>query len=470
MTAETAADGRGQAAAPVPEPATVSPGGTAVPAPGAAQPPYPRPLYAWYVVGVLMLLYVVSFVDRLVINLLVEPIKRDLQVSDFEIGLLSGLSFALLYTLLGLPAGRLSDRYSRRWIIAGGVLVWSCFAAACGMAKTYWHLMIARMGVGVGEAALSPAAYSLLPDYFPPDRLGRAYSVYGTGITVGSGVAFIVGGLVVGFASAENAMIAVPLLGEVRPWQFVFLVTGLPGIPLALLMLTVKEPVRRGRVQGQAQVPFRAVLAHVRARAGVMVPHFLACGLMSLVGYGTAAWMPALAVRTFGTPPGEVGLYLGGITILFATAGMFTAGFLADRLTRAGAADAPVRVCLWVALAASVFSTAVPLMPSETLLWSVACLSGFVGTAWAGVGAAAANLMTPGTMRGLVSALYLFVVNIVGLGLGPAVVGGVTDWVFGDPALVRYSLALVSAVCLPLAALLYAVALPGFRRSVGGAA
>src|SRR5271168_5433916 len=213
---------------------------------GGDSPPYPSSFAAWYSVVVLMLMYIFSFIDRTTISLLVEPMKRDLHISDTQIGMLQGLAFALLYTFLGLPIARLSDRHSRRAIIAGGVFVWSIMATLCGLARSAVQLFAARVGVGVGEAALSPAAYSIITDSFPLSKLGRAFGVYNIGITIGAGTAFLVGGIVVAAVSHAGATYTLPLVGEVRAWQMVFIVTGAPGILLPLLLLTFREPARRG--------------------------------------------------------------------------------------------------------------------------------------------------------------------------------------------------------------------------------
>ena len=195
-----------------------------------AQPsPYPAPARAWVTVTILMLAYVLSFIDRQILNLLVGPIRRDLAISDTEMSLLMGFSFALFYTLCGIPLGRLADRTSRRGLIAAGVLVWSAMTAACGLARHYWHFLFARVGVGAGEAALSPAAYSLIADSFPPERRATAISVYSMGIYVGSGLAFLLGGVVIQFASAQGDM-TLPLVGTIRPWQLIFLLLGVVGV------------------------------------------------------------------------------------------------------------------------------------------------------------------------------------------------------------------------------------------------
>ncbi|MBF3358944.1 MFS transporter, partial [Pseudomonas aeruginosa] len=206
---------------------------------------YPSNLAAWTTVAILMVAYVLSFIDRQILNLLVGPIRRDLAISDTEMSLLMGLSFALFYTLCGIPLGRMADNRSRRGLILFGVLVWSAMTAACGLARSYWQFLTFRVGVGVGEAALSPAAYSLIADSFPRERRATAISVYSMGIYLGSGLAFLLGGLVIKFASAQGD-VHLPLFGEVRPWQLIFLILGAAGVLFCLLLLAIREPARRG--------------------------------------------------------------------------------------------------------------------------------------------------------------------------------------------------------------------------------
>ncbi len=200
--------------------------------------------YAWYVVIVLTAIYMLSFVDRQILSLLVGPIKRDLAISDTRIGLLQGLSFALFYTVMGLPLGRAADKRNRRNLIAGCVLVWSLFTGLCSVAKSFWTLFLTRIGVGVGEAGLSPAAYSMLADYFPSERLGVAISIYYMGVFLGSGAALLVGGSIVD-ALVRSPLITLPLLGTIASWRVTFLLVGLPGLVFAALVYTVREPLRR---------------------------------------------------------------------------------------------------------------------------------------------------------------------------------------------------------------------------------
>jgi MFS family permease len=434
---------------------------------------YPSSFAAWYSVAVLMLMYIFSFIDRTTISLLVEPMKRDLQISDTQIGMLQGLAFALLYTFLGLPIARLSDRYSRRAIIAGGVFIWSVMATLCGLARTATQLFVARVGVGVGEAALSPAAYSIITDSFPRSRLGKAFGVYNIGITIGAGTAFLVGGIVVAAVSHAGATYTLPLFGEVRAWQMVFIVTGAPGILLPLLLLTFREPVRRGLLRKQSAAeqaaatfrpPLSEVLSYVWLNRKFYGLYFVALALLSMCGYCVAAWLPTALVRAYGVTAGQVGKVLGVSTILMNSTGMLLAGILCDRLTRQGKRDAPIIVALISACGIAVFGCLPAFMPSVPMIWVALFVAGLTFNAYNGVGPMAINQVTPNQYRAQVSAVYLFVVNALGLGVGPTLVPFVNDHVFHDTVKIRYSL-LVVVFCAALAAIsLLLIVRPIYRQ------
>ena len=445
---------------------------------GGDSSPYPSSFAAWYSVAVLMLMYIFSFIDRTTISLIVEPMKRDLHISDTQIGMLQGLAFALLYTFLGLPIARLSDRFNRRAIIAGGVFIWSIMATCCGLARTALQLFVARIGVGVGEAALSPAAYSIITDSFPRSKLGSAFSFYNIGITIGAGVAFLVGGIVVAAVSHAGASYTLPLLGEVRAWQMVFIVTGAPGIVLPLLLLTFREPVRRGILRSATAAPTAVlprpplgeVLDYIWLNRNFYCLYFVALALLALCGYAVAAWLPTAIVRAYGVGAGQVGKVLGVSTILMNSTGMLLAGILCDRLTRRGRQDAPIIVALISACGILVFAGLPTVMPTVTLVWIALFISGLSFNAYNGVGPQAVNQVTPNQYRAQVSAVYLFVVNALGLGVGPALVPLLNDHLFHDPAKIRFSLIIV-VFCGALTAItLLWIVRPIYQKKVAEAA
>jgi MFS family permease len=276
---------------------------------------YPRVGYAWYVVAVLTLAYVFSFIDRQILSLLVGPIQRDLGISDKQLSLLMGASFAVFYTLFGIPLGRLADTRNRRSLIAAGIAFWSLMTAACGVTRTFWQLALARMGVGVGEATLSPSAYSLIADYFRPERRSTAMSVYSMGIYLGSGLSFILGGLVVKFASAQESLL-LPFIGPIRSWQMVFLYVGLPGLAVAMLLFTIREPVRRGLAglrggQMAAHASMREVRNYLSDNRATFAFLNLGMALITLNAYGAVSWIPAMFARRHGWAPADAGLVFG---------------------------------------------------------------------------------------------------------------------------------------------------------------
>lgn len=425
---------------------------------------YPSSPRAWLTVAILMVAYVLSFIDRQILNLLVGPIRRDLMISDTQMSLLMGLSFALFYTICGIPLGRMADTKSRRGLIAVGVLFWSAATAACGMAKLYWQFLICRIGVGVGEAALSPAAYSLIADSFPAERRATAISVYSMGVYLGSGLAFLLGGLVIQFASAQGNVL-LPVIGEVRPWQLIFLILGAAGVLFTLLMLAVKEPARRGVGAGVA-VPLAEVGRYIRANRRTVLCHNIGFAGLAFAGYGSAAWVPSFFVRTYGWDAGQVGIVYGSIVAVFGCLGIVFGGRLADWMTKRGCADANMRVGLYAALGALPSVIAFPLMDSATWAAVLVAPSVFFLSMPFGVAPAAIQDIMPNSMRGQASAIYLFVITLLGLGVGPTCVALVTDYVFADDQALRYSLLIVSVVAVVVAIILLALGLKPYRESL----
>ncbi len=425
---------------------------------------YPSSARAWATVAILMVAYVLSFVDRQILNLLVEPIRRDLAINDTQMSLLMGLSFALFYTVCGIPLGRVADTRSRRGLIAVGILFWSAATAACGMAKMYWQFLLCRIGVGVGEAALSPAAYSLIADSFPAERRATAISVYSMGVYLGSGLAFLVGGLVIQFASAQGD-VTLPVLGEVRPWQLIFLILGVAGVFFTLLMLAIKEPVRRGAGAGVA-VPLSEVGRYIRANRRTVLLHNFGFAGLAFAGYGSAAWIPTFYIRTYGWDAGQVGIVYGSIVAVFGCLGIVFGGRLADWMAKRGRSDANMRVGLFSALGALPMVVLFPLM--DTAFWASVLMAPtvFFLSMPFGVAPAAIQEIMPNSMRGQASAIYLFVITLIGLGIGPTAVALVTDFVFADDAALRYSLLIVTTLAVLMSIILLAKSLKPYRESV----
>lgn len=418
--------------------------------------------------AILVVAFIFSFIDRIILALLVEPIKQDLGVSDFGIGLLQGIAFTIFYATVGIPIGRLADRHSRRTIIGVGIFLWSLATAACGLAKNFWQLFLARVGVGVGEAALSPAAYSMIADYFPKEKLGRALGVYQAGAFVGAGISFLVGGLVIRYVMGADEL-TLPVLGAVRPWQMVFFAVGIPGIAVALLMATVREPVRRGRLaEHDRTMPLGDVLKYVREHRRVFLTHFFGFALLAVPITTALTWIPAYYTRVLGYSLPDAALSLGTILIVLSPAGVFFGGWLVDFLQRRGYADATFRVAI---------GTAIVLLPLSYVAtttadpaWSLRLFAPFIFVASVSmaVAPAALQLVAPNQMRAQVSAVWMLFLNIVTAIVGPTGVGFISKYVFVDDMAVGSAIAVVNCVSAPIAAVVLWSGLKAFRSALQG--
>lgn len=439
--------------------------GTAAPVADKPPPqPYPSAKNGWYVVAVLMLAYTVSYIDRQMMSLLVKPVRATLHISDTQLSLLHGLAFAFFYTVLGLPMGRIADRHSRRNLMAAGIAAWSVMTSLCGAAQSYGQLFAARCGVGVGEATLSPGSYSLLTDYFPPKQRARALSVYTSGIYVGAAAATFGGGYLIDRIKPMDLLI----LGHREPWQIIFLLIGGLGLPLALLiLLTVTEPARR-EVSGQhpAKASFRETWAYVRSRLGAFGLITFGISTFSTLTNGIKGWIPTFLMRTYGLTPGQVGVQFGLILLVFGALGVAGGGFLASVMRTQPARSPNVAVATLAVLLVIPFGIAAPLAPTAGLSLSLYAIVIFLCGAPFGVGAASIQEITPNQMRGTVSAMYLFWVNLLGIGIGPTLVAMLTDLVFKNDLALRYSLAAMVAVAAPTSLLLLMLGLRSHQRAI----
>lgn len=418
------------------EPATVPVPSTAYPSAGRAAA----------TLAVLMLAYVVSFLDRQILALMVDPIRAALGIGDFQISLLQGLAFALFFAIMGIPLGRLSDRVTRTRLIAVGVVWWSVMTALCGLANGFTALFLFRMGVGLGEAALAPAAYSILGDSFPPHRLVRATSLFGQSATIGAGVSLLAGGqLVDAIARSGSAPYGL------APWQLTFIAVGLPGLLVAALVLVIREPVRQNRTATPA-ASFGATLRDLWASRGVLAPLYISGALLAIVNFGGITWLPTHLIRRFGLSPGEVGLLLAPIHLVGSLIGAAVGAGLTEWMIRRGR-PAPYLGTVWiVALAMAVLMIA-PVLPSLELLVPIWAVSVIFQGAYAGSVMAAIQVTVPNQQRGLATALLLLMSNLGGLALGSALIGGASATLFAsDPAGAGKALALVGAIAAALSA------------------
>lgn len=400
--------------------------------------------YPWYIVSLCMLAYIFSFIDRQVITLLIEPIRADLQISDTEFSLLHGLAFAMLYAIAGIPIARLADSRSRPVIISVGIFVWSLATAACGTAKSFVQLFLARMLVGVGEAALSPSAYSMISDSFPKSKLGLALGVYSSGSFLGGGLAFIIGGAAIAVVQQWGEQVF-PVIGVVKPWQMTFFMVGLPGLLVAaLFIITIKDPQRKGVDPGSVAFTFGDVLRYIGGHRATFAAHYLGFGFLALALFALMNWAPAYFLRKFGMPVQDVGLYLGLVVLIGNSSGVLASGWLTDYLTRKGYRDAPMRAGMvggiGLIIPALLFSQFDGFGSSLALLAVAMFFASFpLATSAAGL-----QFMAPNQMRAQVTALFFLSMNLLGITGGSTLVALSTDYIFHDDTLVGYSMSLIS--------------------------
>ncbi|PZN95802.1 MAG: MFS transporter [Alphaproteobacteria bacterium] len=421
--------------------------------------------YTWYVAGFLTALATLSIVDRQILALMIGPVKRDLGVSDTMMGLLGGLAFTLFYTLLTLPMAHLADKGSRRRIIACGVLFWSVATVACGLAGRYNELFFARMCVGIGEATLTPAAVSMMSDTFDRARLPLALGIFSAAPFIGVGLANILGGSVVQQLEAMPAVV-LPLLGQVRSWQAMFIIVGLPGVLFALLMTTIREPVRRGVAAIDAPaIDFRGMMRFFAGRRRFLTLHFIAYTALAMQGWAVFYWLVEFFIREHGATRAQVGVTYGIIALVFGTTGSVVAGLLSARMMRSGRREATLQLVLAASLLLIPVGIAAPLVDGywpAMALFAVATF--FMG--WpTGLGTAALQFIVPNELRGRIIAFYLVVVNFLSYALGPLLGGLVSDQVFGGESL-GATLALMAAVNYPIGALCVWLSLPHFRSAL----
>ena len=429
---------------------------------GAARP-VPRAM-RWYALAALSFASVVSFIDRQVINLLVDPIKADLGLSDVQIGLLQGFSFALLYAIFAIPLAWVADRHNRKWVVLAGVVCWSAATFSSGLAGSFLMLFLARMMVGIGEATLAPAGTSILSDYFSNEKLPLAVSIFTGAGYFGSGLALILGGYLYEELSKTGGFDLG--FGTFEPWQMTFMAVSSLSIPLFLCVLAMREPARResaGVVTAAEAPPIGAVIRFLAEHKAIFIPLFLGFSCMAAAQFGIGAWTPTYFIRVHGWTPLEVGQWFGPVIMFGGLGGVIGGGFAAEKLLARGVRDATLRVPLAGVLLALPCAIAFPLMSSPYAALAFLFLAMFFGSSPFGAGVATYPLITPNRMRAQVIALYMLVANLLGYSAGPLLVAGLTDHVFGGPETVYRSLAVGSAITMVAGAALVFAALGPYR-------
>ena len=426
-------------------------------------PQYPPPSRAWLLVSLLTVAYVVSFVDRYILSLLIDPIKADLGLSDFQIGILLGPAFGIFYATIGLPLGYLADRSRRTWIVAAGIAVWTLATAASGLARSFAQMFLARLSVGIGEAALSPCAMSMIADSFPEDRRGKPIALYSSALSLGAALAALLGAAVLTWTNSTGNL-ALPLIGELTPWRIAFLVAGLPGLILAVPFLLMREPPRINASTDRQRMHLGHMFGHV-SRHGLTYGCFVSIFCyMTIVAY-SQGWLAVMFDRTFGWPVEVFALYDGLLLIVIGPLSVMFAGWLSDYYTARGAEDAPMRIAI-LGLFLSVPPAVIgPLLGNDVAAFLVVSAA-TVGAAFiSAVGITALLKIIPSGIRAQIIALYYMTISLAGLFLGPSLVGLLNDMVFGADG-VRYSVAAIPLIFGLPVMLLSPLTLKLYRRAL----
>ena len=421
----------------------------------------------WYSVFLLTLASTLSFIDRQILNVMIGPIKRDLGgLSDTEISLIIGLAFSLVYSLTTLPIARLADRYSRRNVIIAGIFSWSAMTALAGMANTYWQLFVARMGVGVGEAALGPATTSMLADYFDDRRIALAYGVVATAPFIGTGLASMIGGPLIDYLEAQPHVV-LPVFGEMFSWQTILVIVGLPGVLLALVMFSIPEPTRKGvGAVLKTGYSWNEFWKFILSRRRYLTLHFIAYLCLSIQGFAFLTWIVEFFVRKHGWSRTDIGLTYGSIAFLAGILGSVWAGFYAGQMAAKGRSDAPMRLTLWGTIALGPVAFIVPLLDSD--VWAITLIVPltFCMAMPPGLSNAALQAISPNRMRGQLIAVYLICVSFLSYLFAPLIIGLMNDYVFGREDAIGLSLASLSVVNYSIAAVCLYLSLNPLRLAV----
>lgn len=423
---------------------------------------WPPRRQAHWALALLFAAYVLSFIDRIVLSILIRPISSELHLSDMQYALIGGVAFAIFYVTIGLPIGWLADRAPRRMIICAGVGLWSLCTIASGLAASFGALFAARIGVGIGEAALAPAAYSLIADFFRPHQRGRAVALYSLGAAVGASIAYFVGGLLIAFTAREGT-VDLPLFGHLAPWRFVFVAAGLPGLILAPLMLTMREPARRQ--ERSFEGARGGFFAFLKARRSVSIAYVLGYSCINLPFAGFLLWGPALFDRVHGMGPAQLGLPLAVLFLVPTALGQWAGASVTDRLVTRGRPEAAFATAGWCGVLLIPVSIAMPLLQNATAALAALGVLLFLTCASIGHHGVVAAMVAPNRLRGLYVALFFFVQNVLGQAVIALITAGLTDHVFARPDSIGTSMAIVGGFGAAVGTVLLALGRSALRRA-----
>jgi MFS family permease len=434
-------------AADVPATDGAGPDAPVAPAGASAETvPWPARKDAHYSLFVMIIVVMFTVLDRQVLALLIDPIKQDFGISDSVAALLIGLAFSLPYGIIGIPVARLADSGNRRNLIAASIAVWSVCTAACGLAQGYLSLLIARMGIGAGESGYGPASWSIATDYWPREKVAFATAAMGFGATLGSGLALFLGGAVLHFVAGMSAL-HVPGLGIIRPWQWTFFIVGLPGLLWALVVLTSKEPPRRGLIPGKKveNVPIAEVVKWLRDDWRTYLAAIGGFGFRAVMLVVPLTWTATLLHRQFDWDLAKIGMTVGTVTLLINPIGLMVGAKLSERWNRQGRKDADLRIVFYSLLVNIPVMTLAPLMPTPYLVIAMNGLAQFIIYVTFGPSVASFQVITPNRIRSQIGSLTQFCNNVVAQALSPLLVALCTDYIFHDDHALKYSMSIVTA-------------------------
>lgn len=432
--------------------------------PAARAEPFPPRYAAWYAVCMIALANALDAVDRGSISLLIEPIKRDLHITDTEISLLTGTAFSIFYGCVGLPLSRLADLWNRKRIIGTAMMLWSGATSACAFAQGFGSLFALRGLTGSAVSVKGPNGLSMISDLVPRDKLPRAMAIFNWGISLGAGFTSILVGVLIGLFSGK----VFSLFGvRLSDWQMVFLVVGIPGALAGLIfLLTVREPPRRGRASTM-KLPVGDVFRFAAREKAIYLPFMVGSALLQIEAVGVMGWRVPFFGRTFGWGPEVIGPLAGTATLILTPFGLAFGAWLGERWEKAGDTGAMVRLSILGSCLSLPLTLASLLMPTPWLAFAFSTAS-IIGIGVSAPGAVAAlQVITPNEFRGQITAAYLFTIGVIGGAVGPLAVALFTDYVFADEAMLRYSMAVVTVIFGGLGLWLKFVCLKPYKERVG---
>ena len=427
---------------------------------------WPKPIYAWFFTSILLVAYIISFIDRQMINYLVVPIKEDMGLTDFEISFIQGWGFVLAYIIFSIPFGRIVDKVNRVRVLIGGIIIWSVATAACGFSKNSWQLVLSRSGVGAGEAALTPASWSIISDLFPVEKRSFPMSIYLMGPYIGQGLSLLFGAQILRIYNEPVTLFESII---VQPWQIIFLIIAVPGVILGLLMFALKDPVRKEVLVSEKEEgtdSIQEVFAYVIKNIGAYMPLLIGSAFIVVLLYGVQSWVPTFLHRIHGWEHTRIGDQYGLVALFAGSLGVVSGPMAEKYLTKLNFNAATIIVCIITAVALTIIGPITFLSLSSDIVLIGIFITSFFITLPLALFATSLQNITPNQYRGVVTGLYVFTVNITGYGLGPMVVAFFTDKVFKSEMAIDLSMAAMFLICGPISFFIFYLGRKPFAKAL----